>query len=342
MVFVFHRKNRLLGCTPIDSEFGEDMKQDPTEHYEAYTERSLDGTRETFGVRITRGTESQESTEERSKGQSEHPGSNRHRRLFVDVKDSIPTLLIQATTLLLLGATVIFTYRQLGEAIKATKASADSANAAVIAANVAKDSFSHALEREKEQDVIERDVRGEAKSEAKRSATLAQNSLRATVDISRRDQRAWMGFSLGPEAIQLGIGQTFSVPTILINSGKTPARDVRGKIVVGVFDRGQPIDFSYGSGQAHYDIAAGTVFPSGYFSESFMAIRHGESKPEPILITQPMRTAIESNEKFVAVHGTITYTDIFNVNHWTRYCRVITNPSLIPMDCVQYNSTDDK
>jgi hypothetical protein len=185
-------------------------------------------------------------------------------------------------------------------------------------------------------------IYGRQLSEMKKTTAATQQAVADAELNFRRDERAWIGFSFVPGSLTFTVGQPFSVPTLLINTGKTPAKNVEGNIVVGVFERGKPLDFAYTPGHANYRIAAGTIFPNGSITESFQAMRHGEQRAEAIVIDKPMLTELLSSDKLVIVHGTITYGDIFGVQHWTRYCRVVSNPSLIPDDCVRYNEADGK
>lgn len=178
--------------------------------------------------------------------------------------------------------------------------------------------------------------------EIQKSAQAAQDSVTNADANFRRDQRAWIGFSFVPGNITFTVGKSFLVPTMLINSGKTPAKNVEGNIVVGVFKRGRPLDFSYTPGHAIYRVAAGTIFPGGSINESFEGIEHGTGRANAIIITKPLADDILNSRSLVIVHGRITYRDIFGGEHWTTYCRVASNPSLIPEDCTHYNSTDDE
>ena len=139
----------------------------------------------------------------------------------------------------------------------------------------------------------------------------------------------------------LTLGKSFLVPTELVNTGKTPARNIRGSIVVGVFQKNEPLDFTYAPGHAHYGIEAGTIFPNGKISESFEAIKHGQGHAEPIIFTAPLKEELWNAKSFVVVHGRITYNDIFGIEHWTTYCRYILHPELISKECTRYNDTDD-
>jgi len=183
-------------------------------------------------------------------------------------------------------------------------------------------------------------IYGRQLSEMKKTTTTTQQAVADAELNFRREERAWVGFSFVPGSITFTVGQPFFVPTLLINTGKTPARNVEGNIVVGVFERGEPLEFTYTPGHASYRIAAGTLFPNGSITESFQAMRHGEAHAEAIVIDKPLSDLLSST-KLVIVHGKITYSDIFGIQHWTRYCRVVSNPSLIPDDCVRYNETDE-
>ena len=157
----------------------------------------------------------------------------------------------------------------------------------------------------------------------------------------RQDERAWMGFKFMEGSIALTLNKSFLVTTELVNTGKTPAKNVRGDIVVGVFKKGEPLDFAYTAGHAHYSVTAGTIFPAGKIVESFEAIQHGRANAEPIIFIAPLKDELFSGGSFIVVHGKIVYDDIFGREHWTTYCRYVLHPELISDECTRYNSTDD-
>jgi hypothetical protein len=43
-------------------------------------------------------------------------------------------------------------------------------------------------------------------------------------------------------------------------------------------------------------------------------------KPEPVIYTPDIRKKVESGELSIVVHGSLTYMDIFGVNHWMHFC----------------------
>jgi len=150
-----------------------------------------------------------------------------------------------------------------------------------------------------------------------------------------------MAFKFVEGSLTLTIGQSFLVPTELVNTGKTPAKNVHGNIVVGVFRKGEPLDFSYSPGHANYEVRAGTLFPSGKIVETFEAIKHGQEHAESIVFTAPLKDEIFNAQSLIVVHGRIIYNDIFGTEHWTTYCRYVLHPELISEECTRHNDTDD-
>jgi hypothetical protein len=173
--------------------------------------------------------------------------------------------------------------------------------------------------------------------------SVARNQLVASVDNFRVDERPWVGISFTAAAkIQVTVGKSFFVPISLINSGKTPAKDVTGNIAIDLVGNGVPIKFTYAPGRASYKIFVGTIFPTGMGSvdRSFESIHHGSDKAEPTIITKPIFDSILANHVLAVIHGRIEYSDPFGTEHWTTFCRNVFNPSVIPIDCMRYNDTD--
>lgn len=157
----------------------------------------------------------------------------------------------------------------------------------------------------------------------------------------RRDERSWMAFKFMEGNITFTMNKSFLVPTEIMNTGKTPAKNVRGNIVIGVFKKGERLDFTYTPGHANYAITAGTIFPTGKIVESFEAIKHGQERAEAIIFTGLLKDELVSGQSLLVVHGRIVYNDIFGTEHWTTYCRYVLHPELISEECTRYNDTDD-
>ena len=177
--------------------------------------------------------------------------------------------------------------------------------------------------------------------ELQKSAKAARDSVTNADSNFRQDERAWMAFKFMEGNLTLTIGKSFLVPTELVNTGKTPAKNVHGNIVVGVFKKGETLDFTYTLGHANYGIRAGTIFPTGKIMESFEGIKHGRKQAEPIIFTAPLKDELFNAHSFIIVHGKIIYDDIFGIEHWTTYCRYVLHPELISEQCTRYNDTDD-
>jgi hypothetical protein len=173
---------------------------------------------------------------------------------------------------------------------------------------------------------------------------VAEDTHQSVVNADRNfriDERAWMAFKFMEGNLTLTLDKSFLVPTELVNVGKTPAKNVHGNIVVGVFKKGEPLDFTYTQGHANYGVQAGTIFPTGKIDESFEAIRHGPKNAEPIIFTALLKDELFNAKSFIVVHGKITYNDVFGKEHWTTYCRYVFHPDLISEECTRYNDTDN-
>jgi hypothetical protein len=127
------------------------------------------------------------------------------------------------------------------------------------------------------------------------------------------DQRAWMGFDEIKEYI-FKIDKPFSVLVPLKNIGKTPANNVSGAIAVRFAMPGERIDFD--------GILTPLMGPpNGFFlpSQSLEVLSGGKDKITGN-IPKAWLDKVNSGQGIIYVFGKVTYTDIFKVDHWTRYC----------------------
>ena len=178
--------------------------------------------------------------------------------------------------------------------------------------------------------------------EIKRQANSAQEQLTAGAEHFRLDERPWVGISFTAAAkITVTVGKSFFVPVTLINSGRTPAKNVTGNVAVDLLRNGEAIKFSYTPGRASYKIFAGTIFPTGAIDRSFESIHHGPQRAEATIVTKEIFDSLLANRTLAIVHGRIEYSDPFGTPHWTTFCRNVFNPSVIPIDCMKYNDTDN-
>jgi hypothetical protein len=65
-------------------------------------------------------------------------------------------------------------------------------------------------------------------------------------------------------------------------------------------------------------------------------------KDDPVTSTEEME--LIQGHAWVAVHGIVTYQDIFSVNHWTKFCYEYNfapfATKLSSLSCADYNDVD--
>jgi cell division protein FtsI/penicillin-binding protein 2 len=151
--------------------------------------------------------------------------------------------------------------------------------------------------------------------------TFAQSkaALDASIEISRNDQRAWVGpievtlpqFSDGSHAVYLKEGSQATIGVTITNSGKTPARKFMPRIQMGVLRTGKPFIPEY---------------PALSTRQSVAVVHPGM---KPILYAPPfgppkqLIDAIAGGQYVLYLYGIMTYEDIYNRPHKTTFCMFI-------------------
>lgn len=149
----------------------------------------------------------------------------------------------------------------------------------------------------------------QARTGLEASTKQSRAALDASVEISRRDQRAWLtvnGISLSKP---LAVGERVLVVIRVVNTGKTPAADT---------------------------MVAGTVLSRRTLAEALSGRTEGNPDSRIIIgpndaVTIPLDTsgpvtnqgqidAISTGEWQLYAVGYIIYTDIFAAEHTTRFC----------------------
>ena len=157
----------------------------------------------------------------------------------------------------------------------------------------------------------------------------------------RIDERAWLSLGFAGQTYDFKINEPFSVPIEIANTGKTPAKEVKGYIAVHTMMKGDPVDFDYSPGHAVYKVDAGTVFPNQHLPNSYKGVRHGAEHAEDIIVTIALRKQISSGDVIIVALGRITYRDVMGVEHWTTFCHNAWNATPVSDECTRYNDTDD-
>lgn len=168
------------------------------------------------------------------------------------------------------------------------------------------------------------------------------------LEVMQQDERAWLRFDAysdapGTDRVSTSIttGQPVTYPMKVANVGKTPARNMDMKIFVDIGDALQepPLDHvDGGTISPHGHATAGIIFPNSEFKQS--VVRLGDDG-SPLVATDKEVVAIRDGKAYLAVYGVVTYDDVFNTHHWTKFCSWIAgNGKFEARQCTQYNSVD--
>jgi hypothetical protein len=171
--------------------------------------------------------------------------------------------------------------------------------------------------------------------------------MNGQLDVMRKDQRAWVKFEQAKEAgdqvtSQFTTGEPLSFPVRFVNTGKTPANHVQVKVFVSLITAGtEPPLEDPDSGIIPWYISlsaqSGIIFPeSDIKNVATRTTKDGGSFP----LTEAEFNAIRDGTSYLAAWGTVTYDDVFQVPHWTKFCYWISSKSHKSERCSQYNSVD--
>lgn len=211
-------------------------------------------------------------------------------------------LCVEILTLLAVMFYASIAYYQWGAMREATDAAKKSAEAAVSAVQVAKETLKI------------------NKEGTEANLKQSQSALQASIEMARRDQRAWIGpmevtpawkdATNNPIFIKEGAPAVFSV--VVGNSGKSPALKVRSRIKFVL-------------------LLANRAFAPNYEklqSQSVVVMQPQEkfimrTAPSPRAITASDINIIRNGEAILYLFGDITYEDIFKIPHSTTFCMLL-------------------
>jgi hypothetical protein len=114
--------------------------------------------------------------------------------------------------------------------------------------------------------------------------------------------------------------QPITIPVVITNTGKTPAREVHGKFVAIMVLNGQSPDFTY-SDQFVFDETEGIMFPKGPEPFEVSLMRLTPNKRGPWILTEAESADLQTGKIFLEIYGETTYQDVFNTTHWLHFCR---------------------
>lgn len=162
----------------------------------------------------------------------------------------------------------------------------------------------------------------------KTSERESNKALQSSLEVSRLDQRAWMGVStiVGP----MTLGAEFSSTVISVNTGRTPALHVTMYVSSQAVPRGGRADFT----KLIAVRASGVVPPSGGMSVT-------THSPNGLIISQPNIDVYRTGQITVAVFGKVTYSDVFGRPHWQTFCYNLEGKDLQTYDICDYGNNVD-
>jgi len=154
------------------------------------------------------------------------------------------------------------------------------------------------------------------------------------------DQRAWVSI---PFPLNFPLNGTFiPATTQIMNSGKTPARQVEVDIVATVLSKGEEPNLGHFSvGYSYNHVYSGAIFPNSPIPLTIPVVRYGPNAPETIVPDEHLRQDIESGKRFISFYGRVTYYDVLGVRHWTQFCTGY-GPAILESlkSCIKYNDVD--
>jgi hypothetical protein len=168
------------------------------------------------------------------------------------------------------------------------------------------------------------------------SAKNTQDALRASIEASRNDQRAWVGImgNVRPGNytdrlfLTFGSRTTFSIP--MGNSGKSPALKVRFLSKVDSYRTDIPFHTNYEQPIVFHSVTviqpgASTIVPTA---------------PITVPVTQAAIDSVTGGHAILYLYGIVTYEDIFKRPHRTTFCMYLL-PSLDTLaSCSTYNEAN--
>jgi hypothetical protein len=198
---------------------------------------------------------------------------------------------------------------------------------------------------------------------SEKQVKAAQDQVDAIKKQMHEDQRPWVlvDLNLPPETTERNnviLGGPLGVAIKINNTGKTIARDVKAYCFVEIVKPGEKLALNHPQ-VPPFIIASGAFSPNTPIIDTVYRLRWTSGKPREWDLfrnpsdlrpedkdVEPLRlTEADPVNNWLSVHGEITYSDIFNVNHWTKFCWLVggrtgTNALTSKEECVKYNDVD--
>jgi hypothetical protein len=114
----------------------------------------------------------------------------------------------------------------------------------------------------------------------------------------------------------------------------------------GLIEPGKPIPAEAANAKtkvAVWNLKTGVIYPNDHSDYVVIALKCCKNGTAfPVQISQAQLTGIHENRAFIAIWGKIWYSDVFGIEHWTKFCDA-QGFKLRPGNadkCANYNDTD--
>ena len=136
-------------------------------------------------------------------------------------------------------------------------------------------------------------------------------TMDSQLNVAQNDERAWIRVKpTTNEQSQFIEGQKFAYSLTLSNIGKTPARNIHVNALMNMVPANQQVDLRCADSRCASDSTFYGIFFPNETSPFPMEKFHGE--------TAGHIDAWNNGTAYFAVHGIVTYTDVFHTDHWTK------------------------
>jgi hypothetical protein len=165
------------------------------------------------------------------------------------------------------------------------------------------------------------------------------------VKESQIDQRAWI-VARQNGTIQALPDEALALPIRASNVGKTPARNIVGRYYVDVIKNGEAPNFDYNERRPLHKMYSGDLFPNDNvdtFAQRYVAKPESQTDTLVWALSDTEYRQLMRGTSYVAVHGILTYEDVFRVRHWKTFCMWFPFASVDYSTgaCVAHNANDD-
>jgi hypothetical protein len=160
------------------------------------------------------------------------------------------------------------------------------------------------------------------------------------------DQRPWIVGQ--PSQIILVVGQPILQPSVVINTGKTPARDLNMFFKMEVVNSQDSPSFSYSSADSQ-NMKFSIMYPNEGHPVFLSVVQEvpGTHALTNLVLTQDLFDRYNNREIAFVIYAKIEYWDVFRVHHSGTWCGSSynwgPNPSKSPpalQKCSEYNNAD--